>query len=227
VRFKFFAKGTAMQNDQFSTDNKAWNKGNDPEKFPVNPNDVKDNRKPHAVVMDSDTLAASGKEVSSVNNDIKSVHPSTGSTSDSDYQIIDNANIYPNIKDEDFKYPFNKLEAKQSVFIPVEPGNTIDKLMADLHHQIEIFRRNTADIEKDEKGDNISEMIITHTKKRNADGTIQLNDGDKPIEGANQTIRPKYIYARNFIVRALIKDEEIVKDGQKAESDGALLTRVF
>jgi len=217
---------TDAQN-QTSDINKAWPDNQPDADNRQSETRSKDERNLHPTVIDDDTLKASGRQVNAVNESIKSVHPSTNSKSDEDFKMIDNAIVTPDLDEDSFKYPFFDMEIGQGIFIPVETNSTIDKLMKDLHQQIEMFRRQTADIEKDENGDNISEIIIIHEKKRNPDGTIQLNDANKPNEGANQTIRPKYIYAYNFTVRSVIKDDELVEDGQKAESDGALLVRVL
>lgn len=228
-----------MGNAKKTAGNEAWDAdkfNNDPIKEPVSQDDFRNDAPLHPQYAQSDKLKSSGVEVGSVNQEVKSINPisleqAEGNINNKDkYKIIDKANRFVGIERtgfKDAKYPFADLKLGQGIFIPVQPNSTTDSLMDDVHEQIEIFRRQAADIEKDEKGDDISESIIVHTRKRTPEGHIQLDDLGKPITGANQTIRPKYIYTANFVARAVIKGNELVENGQKADNDGVLLVRVL
>lgn len=219
-----------------------WN--NDPVKQPVDEQAVKntdphgkpsDNPKTvqHQALDDPDKLKESGKDIGLVNAPTVSINPTSGtqladnSPEGDDIEIIDEPNRYLNLDDkkqQDFKYPFNDLEIGQGFFVPVEKGSTTDALMGKLHRDIAMFREATGECEKDINGDDVWESVVIQTKKRK-DGVIQLDGAGKPIVGANQTNRPKLIYTSNFIVRAVVKDDEIY-EGQKAETDGILVIRV-
>ena len=220
-----------------------WN--NDPVKQPVDEQAVKDtdpkgkpsdNPKtvPHQALQDQEQFKESGKDIGLVNAPIVSLNPTSGNQLQDnapeadDIEIIDEPNRYLNSDDkkqQDFKYPFDKVEIGQGFFVPVEKGNTTDALMGKLHRDINMFREATSECEKDINGDDVWESVVIQTKKRK-DDVIQLDGAGKPIVGANQTNRPKLIYSANFIVRPVVKDDEIA-EGQKAETDGVLVIRVI
>jgi hypothetical protein len=200
-------------------DASAWKQGNERDEF-------------HPSILSSDKYKSSGKRVSDQNDNIVSVNPSSGNKTDDnkpEFRKISNPDRFLNFDTRHhfgMLYPFDELELGEGLFIPVGKGTT-DALIDKLHRDIEIYRRQASDVEKDEKGDDIGESVIVHTRKRTPDGFIQLSDNNKPITGADSTLRPKYIYTSNFIVRPVIKGNKLVKDGEEAESDGALVIRVL
>jgi len=175
---------------------------------------------------EQDKLKESGKDIGLVNAPIQSLHPTSVANApdkSQSYNIFDNANQLKTAFD--FAYPFKDMKIDQGFFVPVEANMTTDQLIANLHRDIFTFVQQTSECEKDEKGDDVWESIVIQTKKRTDDGIIQLDGLGKPIVGANQTNRPKLIHSCNFIVKAIVKDDELT-DGRKAESDGALVVRV-
>lgn len=205
-------------------------KNSDPKGKPSgNPNAV-----PHKALDQGDKFKNSGKDIGLVNAPVVSLNPTSGDqaepSNEKDYQIFDNPNRYLNFKSEQqkFKYPFDKMDVDQGIFIPVEKGDTTDNLVARLHKDIDAFRKQTSEVEKDENGDDVRESVVIETKKRK-DDVIQLDGAGKPIVGANQTNRYKLIYSANFIVRPVVKGDalELGEGSPEAESDGALLIRVM
>lgn len=126
--------------------------------------------------------------------------------------------------DEDDEYPFDELKLEQGFFIPTQPNSTTDVLLAHMQERIERIKKRYGSIETDEHGDDVWESVLIRNKKRNDDGTVQLQHG-KPITGANQTNRPKYIYTRNFVVKPVVKGQEL-GDKVKADADGVMVIRV-
>lgn len=194
-----------------------------------NPNTVQ-----HQVIHSADSKKEGGKDIGLVNAPIQSINPtSAGQSSDAapkkkDYKIIDNANQHLNLINrapDDFKYQFDELDIGQGIFVPVEQNQTTDQLMADVHDQINYYREQNSECEKDKNGDDVWESVVIQTKKYK-DGVVQLDGLGKPIVGANQTNRPKLIYAANFIARAVVNGDEIGED-EKADSDGVLIVRVL
>jgi hypothetical protein len=122
-------------------------------------------------------------------------------------------------------YPFNDLEVGGGLYIPVEQNSTTDKLMEKLYREVANARMAFAEIERDEKGDEIWDCVIVKTRLKNDDGTFQMGAYGKPLEGANQTIVPRYVYDRHYAVKAVVKDDDL-GEGQKAPHDGALVVRV-
>lgn len=217
------------QDTNFKADPKAFDKTSQSNK--PNPNVVS-----HAAVAEPQPFKDSGKDIAQVNPPIQSIHPTSakqGLNTDNnkpakpEFKIIDRANRYLNHDGvlQDFKYPFNELDVDQGIFIPLPENITTDKLMATLHQQINIYIKQTSECEKDEKGDDVWESVVIQTKKRLDDGVIQLDSYGNPIVGANQTNRPKLIHSSNFVVKAVVKGDEISK-GNKASSDGVLVVRV-
>jgi len=180
---------------------------------------------------EQDVRKESGKDIGLVNAPIQSIHPTSAAKADSkpqEYDVFDDANRYLNHDKQvyDFAYPFKDMDVGQGFFVPVEANMTTDQLIANLHRDIFTFVQQTSECEKDEKGDDVWESIVIQTKKRTDDGVIQLDGLGKPIVGANQTNRPKLIHSANFMVRAVVKDDELIEGGRKADSDGALVIRV-
>lgn len=185
--------------------------------------------KPHVALGEGDKLKDSGKDISKVNAPITSINPSSGKTlagekSLDNIKIVDKPLRYLG-EQANQKYPLDEIEMDQGFFIPVEQGGTTDALIADLHKHIYNFQQKTGECEKDEKGDDVWESVVIQTKKRK-DGVIQLEADGKPIVGANNTNRPKLIHSANFTVRAIVAGEEYA-EGEKADTDGALVIRVL
>lgn len=166
-----------------------------------------------------------GKETGLIHAPIVSVNPSSGHEVKEDkkeYKVFDNIFDHDDNKDEEF--PFNKLKAGQGFFVPATEAMSTDALVEKFNKQINDERLRYAEVERDENGDEILEVVTIKTRKRNEDGTLQL-EGGKVITGANQSHRPKYIYARNYMVRSVVKDDEI--GHSKADNDGVLVVRVI
>lgn len=164
----------------------------------------------------------------SPSRDPDKVDPSSLTNDPQKIEAFDDANRFLNHTGPryDFTYPFMDMEIGQGFFVPVQINSNIDKLMAHLYHSVDAFHKQTSVEEKDENGDDVMESVTVLPKKRNQDGTIQLDSAGKPIVGANHTNRPKLIHMAQFVIKSVVKDDELVEDGQKAESDGALVIRV-
>lgn len=121
-------------------------------------------------------------------------------------------------------YPFSDLEVGAGLYIPVEQNSTTDKLMEKLYREVANARMQFAEVERDEKGDEIWDVVIVKTRLKNDDGTFQMGAYGKALEGANQTSIPRLVYARHYAVKAVIKDADL-GDGQKAPHDGAFVVR--
>lgn len=166
-----------------------------------------------------------GKETGLIKAPVVSVNPSSGDTVKEDKKeprIFDNVLFKEDEEKEDF--PFAKLKAGQGFFVPATEHESTDFLVEKFNKQINEERIKYAEVEKDENGDEILEVVTIKTRKRNDDGTLQL-EGGKVITGANQSHRFKYIYARNFMCKPVMKDDDI--GHSKAEHDGVLVVRVF
>lgn len=121
-------------------------------------------------------------------------------------------------------YPFHDLETGEGLFIPVEQNSTTDKLMQKLYENVANARKAFAEVERDEKGDEIWDVVVVKTRLKNDDGTFQMGAYGKPLEGANQTSMPRLVFARHFAVKAVVKDDDL-GNGRKAPHDGALVVR--
>ncbi len=198
-----------------------------------NPKPEAEKKDPHPKVLDKDLLRNSGKEVGLVDPNIVSVAPATNKKVNDDwkgdkskgpqYKVIDDVSLLIG-DDGQEDYSYEKLKIEQAFFVPTKPNNTTDNLLADIHQSINRAKQRYGEIEVDENGDEVWESVLIMFKKRNDDGTIQLEDG-KPIVGANQTNRPKYIYTRNFVVKPVIAGQKLA-DGVEAEGDGVIVIRV-
>lgn len=166
-----------------------------------------------------------GKDMGLVKAPIVSMHPTSASqSSEANFKIIDNAKVkLSNQSDVEFKYPFEDLNVKQGLFVPVEKGSTTDALMSKLFKQVDQFRKQNSEVERDENGDDVMEDVAINVKKRNDDGTIQL-DGDKPRLDIKSGFRPKLI-GPMLAVKAVVKGDKI-SENDTADSDGALVIRL-
>lgn len=192
----------------------------------ANPNTIE-----HAAIKPVDQQQG-GKEMGLRHAPIVSIHPTSEPQGDQgkigEHHIIDNANFklnhyLPEIGHTEFNYPFEDLVIGQGLFVPVEENSTTDALMAKLYKQVDQYRKQASEIERDEMGDDVMEDVAINQKKRNDDGTVQLDD-DVPRLGIKSGFRPKLI-GPNFVVKAVVKGDEI-GENQKADSDGALVIRM-
>lgn len=186
----------------------------------------------HAAIKPVDQQEG-GKDMGLRHAPIVSMHPTSEKQGDAnaklgEYSIIENANFklnhyLPEIGHVEFNYPFEDLKLNQGMFIPVEEKSTTDALMAKLYKQVNQYRKQNSEIERDEDGDDIMEDVAINKKKRNEDGTVQL-DGDIPRLGIKSGFRPKLV-GPNFVVKAVVKGDEI-GENNKADRDGALVIRL-
>lgn len=172
-----------------------------------------------------------GKDMGLIHAPVVSMHPTSvdqGEAKVGEHKIIDKANFklnhhLPEIGHVKFNYPFEDLEVSQGMFIPVEEGSTTDLLMSKLHKQINQYRKQASEVERDENGDDVMEDVAINQKKRNEDGTIQL-DGDVPRLGIKSGFRPKLL-GPTFIVKAVVKGDKLAENNE-ADADGALVIRM-
>lgn len=209
----------------------SGNPGTKPNAQPPIPPHANPNAVEHAAIKPVDQQEG-GKDMGLTHAPTVSLHPTSEQQGQKakigEYRIIDNANFklnhyLPEIGHVEFNYPFEDLELNQGMFIPVEQNSTTDALMSKLHKQVNQYCKQNSEIERDEDGDDIMEDVAINKKKRNEDGTVQL-DGDIPRMGIKSGFRPKLI-GPNFIVKAVVKGDEI-GDNDKAEHDGALVIRL-
>lgn len=169
-----------------------------------------------------------------------SLHPTSEPQGDADAEIgehrmIDEVNfdmfktsVPTATQMDDLNYPFEDLDIGMGMFVPVEEGNTTDKLMAKLYKQVNQFKKQYSEQEVDENGDTVMEDVAINVKQRNDDGTVKL-DGDVPRLGIKSGFRPKLI-GPNFAVKAVVKGDKIGwtsdDDYDEAEADGALVIRL-
>jgi hypothetical protein len=209
---------------------------------PLNPDpnafnrDRNPNAVDHAAVGSSNQFEGSGKDMGLVKPPIVSMNRTSGEqTQDADkpmekkeFKIIDDANFKLNHhihKDGhyQFAYPFEDLTVGQGMLIPIPKGQTTDKFMIHMHKQIDQYRKQNSEVERDDVGDDVMEDVAINQKKRNDDGTIQL-DGDTPRLGIKSGFRPKLI-GPTFTVKAVVKGDELAENNE-ADSDGVLVIRM-
>lgn len=110
------------------------------------------------------------------------------------------------------------------MFIPVPKSRTTDQLMLEMYKSVDQYRKQNSEVERDENGDDIMEDVAINTKKRNSDGTVQLDDGI-PRLGISSGFRPKLL-GPNFVVKAVVKGDSLADGGDKANADGVLVVRM-
>lgn len=213
---------------QWPTDNP----GTKPHAQPPSPSHVNPNIVEHAAIGDVKKQEG-GKDMSQIDAPIVSMHPTSEPQGNQkakvgEHRIIDNANFklnhyLPEIGHLDFNYPFEDLELNQGMFVPVEENSTTDALMSKLYKQVDQYRKQNSEIDRDENGDDIMIDLAINQKKRNEDGTIQL-DGDKPRLGIKSGFTPKLV-GPTFIVKAVVKGDQLAKNNE-ADHDGALVIRM-
>lgn len=176
---------------------------------------------------------AGGRDESQVAAPTVSLYPTSQPQGESEaeigeHRIIDKVNMgsfssVPKEMQQIIGYPLQDLEFGQGMFIPVEKGSTTDKLMSKLHKQVDQFRKQNSEVERDEDGDDVMEDVAINKKQRNDDGTVKL-DGDVPRLGIKSGFRPKLI-GPNFVVKAVVKGDKL-SENEEAEADGALVIRL-
>lgn len=196
-----------------------------------NSDDPNSERNLHPAVADSKPYAGSGKDVGLVNPPIVSVNPSSGNEQDTDkkakHKVIKGADEFlcldPNAN---YDFPFADLKLDEGMFIPNDAGMTTDKHMEKMYPVIYRLRQQYSEVARNEEGDEIWEQITIKVRKKNDDGTLQLEGDGKPIEGANFVHLPKLIPLRDFTVKAVVKGDKI-GGSVKAPSDGVVVIRVI
>lgn len=195
----------------------------------------------HPSVGESQPYRDSGKEISKVNAPIVSIAPASADSADGGAQhddwteapkqqmfkniIVDGAaDTFYKSAYKDTGYPFEDMEYGQGMFIATKPGKTTDALLARLNKQIYHLRQKYSEQDTDQNGDTILDQVAVEIKKRNEDGTIQLVNGEVN-KGANFTHLERRTYWRNYVVKPVVKDQEIGND-TKAPHDGVLIIRV-
>lgn len=188
----------------------------------------------HAAVGDGGKpYEGSGKDMGLVDPPITSMHATSGDQAQQadpkDFKVIDNANFKINHhihKDGhyQFAYPFVDLTPGQGLFVPIPKNSTTDKFMLHMHKMINQYVKQNSEVEKDDEGDDVMEDVAINKKKRNDDGTTQL-DGDTPRLGIKSGFRPKLI-GPTFTVKSIVKGDELSDENNKAEGDGVLVIRM-
>jgi hypothetical protein len=212
------------------------NPGTKPNATPPNPPHGNPDAVEHAMIGEAGGgKKEGGRDEGLVNPPTVSLNPTsedqTAERQKSDYKVVDYANFKLNhfIHENghmEFDYPFDELDLNQGMFIPIEPNGTTDQLMSKLYKQIDQYRKQNSEVERDENGDDVMEDVAINVKQRNDDGTVKL-DGDVPRMTIKAGLRPKLI-GPNFVVKAVVKGDALTdkEDGEEAEHDGALVVRL-
>lgn len=208
--------------------------GDAPDPKKVVPEDQNPNKVDHAQLHPNEQSNEGGKEMGLVHAPVTSLHPTSSSQSEEDepeFRIINNANFkvnhfLPQNGHMKLKYPFEDLETGQGMFIPVSKGKTTDALMNEMHKSVNQYRKQNSEVERDENGDDVMEDVSINVKKRNEDGTVQLDDGAPRLD-IKSGFRPKLI-GPNFTVKAIVKGDKLTgeEDGEEANTDGVLVIRM-
>lgn len=206
--------------------------GNKPNAAQPIPNHPNPDAVEHAQIG-TDDKKEGAKDMGLVHAPVVSLHPTSEKQGEADaeigdHQIIDAANIRLNHSLPDYSkskliYPFEALDIDRGMFIPVEKGSTTDKLMSNVYKQVDQYRKQNSEVERDEDGDDVMEDVAINKKQRNEDGTVRM-DGDVPRLGIKSGFRPKLI-GPNFVVKAVVKGDKI-GENDEADRDGALVIRV-
>lgn len=202
-----------------------------PDEDLTNPKDKNPDKVDHAQLHPNEQQNEGGKEMGLIHAPVTSMHPTSASQTEDDepeFRIIENANFkiqhfLPENGHQEFKYPFEDLEPGQGMFIPVPKGKTTDALMNEMHRSVNQYRKQNSEVERDENGDDVMEDVAINVKKRNEDGTVQL-DGGVPRLDIKSGFRPKLI-GPGFTVKAVVKGDEI-GEGEEADTDGVLVVRL-
>lgn len=207
---------------------------------PLNPNpsavtkpDKNPNKVDHAQLHPNENRNEGGKEMGLVKPPITSLHPTSSSQTEDDepeFRMIDNANFkiqhyMHSAAHTEFRYPLEDMEPGQGMFIPLAKGKTTDSLMSEMHRIVDAYRKQNSEVEKDENGDDVMEDVAINVKKRNDDGTVQL-DGGVPRLTVRSGFRPKLI-GPSFTVKAVVKGDKLANDdSEEADTDGVLIVRM-
>lgn len=170
-----------------------------------------------------------GKNVGLVKAPIVSMNATSGLSGKkkTDYQIFNKIDIDDSKDDAPNEFPFDDLNAAgDGFFVPATDAESTDSIVEKMHRAVDGMRKRYAEVERTADGDRILDMVCIEERKKNDDGTIQLEADGKPIVGANFQQHPKLIYSRNYVVRAVAKDDEY-SEGNKVPGDGVLVIRVY
>jgi hypothetical protein len=206
--------------------------GDAPNQSSTNPPNKNPNQVDHTLLHPNKQEDEGGREMGLVHAPTVSLNPTSASQSKDEkpeFKMVDKANFklshYMNINGHtQFKYPFEDISPGQGMFIPVPKGRTTDQLMREMYKSIDQYRKQNSEVERDENGDDIMEDVAINTKKRNADGTVQLDDG-VPRLGISSGFRPRLL-GPNFVVKAVVKGDSLADGGDKANTDGVLVVRM-
>lgn len=225
----------ASQDAENAQDASQVNPGTKPAASPPRPPHDNPDAVEHAMIGEAGPAKQEGGRDQSVPfAPTVSLHPTSQPQGDADtedkpeYRVVDkasfrlNSTTVPERMWQEGDYPFNELEIGQGMFCPVEKGGSTDRLMAKLHKQVNEYRKQNSEVEKDENGDDVMEDVAINVKQRNEDGTVML-DGDMPRLGIKSGFRPKLI-GPNFAVKAVVKGDKIGENNE-ADADGALVIR--
>lgn len=204
---------------------------------PLNPdpnafNNPNPNRVEHQALGDTQTFEGSGKDMGIRGAPIVAMHPTSKNVADpnkpKEFKMIDKANFklnhhIPINGHYEFAYPFEDLKVGQGIYIPLPENMNVDKFHIHMHKQLDQYRKQASEVEKDENGDDVMEDVAINQKKRNDDGTIQL-DGDTPRLGIKSGFRPKLL-GPSFTVKSVVAGDEL-SHGNEAEGDGVLVIRM-
>lgn len=121
-------------------------------------------------------------------------------------------------------YPFNDLKIGQGFFVSNEKEQTNAKAIEAMRKEVALAHDYYSEAETTVDGDAVFESVIVKNRARNSDGSLQMING-KPVEGADTVMRPKLISSRQFVIRAIVKDETVIND-KKSVDNGLLVVRV-
>lgn len=184
----------------------------------------------HPVTVEKQDLREHGKEAGLVNAPIVSVEGQSENTPATqkpkkEHKTISNAIDWLNdYEKENFEFPFGDIKPGEGMFIAKEDNRTVDGLLASVRKQVHRMNEMFAEKETNDDGDNILDMVTIERKKRNDDGTIQLDNG-VPRVGATAGHLPRMVRYRQFVVRSVNKGEKI--DNEKLSNDGVIVVRVY
>lgn len=182
----------------------------------------------HPVTVDKETLHESGKEAGLVNAPIVSVEPQNTNPVQNKprkHKMVANTiDWLHGYEEQNFEFPYGDIKPGQGMFIALEEGKTIDTLLANIRKQVHKLNEMYSERETNEDGDNILDMVTIEKKKRNDDGTIQLDNG-VPRVGANSGHMPRMVRYRQFVVSSVAKGEKV--NNETMDSGGVIVTRVY
>lgn len=136
--------------------------------------------------------------------------------------IINDADTVKN----DLYYPFYDMSQGQGFFIPNELNQTTLQTFNKVRSHVKQANELWSEIEHDEFGDEVWETVVIKSRKRNADGTLQLDSSGNAIITADSVTRPKLLRSRRYNIYQIAKDTDLIA-GKPAENDGVLIVRVI